>query len=306
MAADRQTFPLVPRRRRLVGLPFGEQPSRRRGAGGDVIGTRAYEAGDPVTTIDWNATARLSVASGRDEFVVRDRSADEAPRVVILCDRRPAMSVFPSSLPWLDKPRAIVEITAAVAASAIAARSDVASLDFASGDPHWLPPGLRDQAWLVAERQREAPFDAPEDTLEQAFAFLGTHRRSLPAGTFVFVLSDFLVSPPGAAWVEALAHGWDLVPVVVRDPTWEQSFPAVGGVGLPVVEPGGGDVSLVRLSVREAARRRANNEERQRQLILELESLGLEPVVIGTSDPAAIDQAFVEWAELRKQRRWGR
>ncbi|MCW2976184.1 MAG: hypothetical protein JWM06_1465, partial [Actinomycetia bacterium] len=36
MSADRQTFPLVPRRRRLVGLPFGEQPSRRRGAGGDV------------------------------------------------------------------------------------------------------------------------------------------------------------------------------------------------------------------------------------------------------------------------------
>jgi uncharacterized protein (DUF58 family) len=306
MSADRQPFPLVPRRRRLVGLPFGEQPSRRRGAGGDVIGTRPYEAGDPVATIDWNATARLSAASGRDDFVVRDRSADEAPRVVLVCDRRPAMGVFPQSLPWLEKPRAIAEIAAAIVASATAARSDVASLDFASTEPYWLPPGRRDQAWLIVERLGAPTFAAPEDNLEQAFSFLGPHRSALPTGTFVFVLSDFLVSPPANAWVEALAHGWDLVPVVIRDPVWEQSFPAVGGVGLPIADPRTGHVSLVRLSSREASRRRAAHEDRQRRLLAELESLGLDPVVVGTSDPDAIDRTFIAWAELRKQRRWAR
>ena len=89
-ARERQTFPLVPRRR-LVGLPFGDLPSRRRGHGSDVIGTRPYEIGDPVSTIDWFASARLSAATGRDEFIVRDHASDEAPRVALVCDRRPAI-----------------------------------------------------------------------------------------------------------------------------------------------------------------------------------------------------------------------
>ena len=307
-ARERQTFPLVPRRTRLVGLPFGDLPSRRRGPGGDVIGARPYEAGDPVSTIDWFATARLSAAAGRPEFIVRDRSADEAPRVVLLCDRRPAMGMFPSSLPWLGKPRAVVEAATAILASATAARSDIASLDLA-GDagPYWLPPGRRDRVWLVAERLGEAtPFDAPEDNLEQALAFLGGLRSDLPPGTFVFVLSDFLVSPPADVWVEALAHGWDVVPVVIQDPVWEQSFPAVGGVTLPLADPRSGRIALVRLTSRQAARRREANVDRQQRLLAELASLGLDPVILGTSDPHAIDRALIAWAELRKQSRWAR
>jgi len=273
-----------------------------------VIGARPYEAGDPVSTIDWFATARLSAAAGRPEFIVRDRSADEAPRVVLLCDRRPAMGIFPSSLPWLGKPRAVVEAATAIVASATAARSDIASLDLA-GDagPYWLPPGRRDRVWLVAERLGEAtPFDAPEDNLEQALAFLGGLRSDLPPGTFVFVLSDFLVSPPADVWVEALAHGWDVVPVVIQDPVWEQSFPAVGGVTLPLADPRSGRIALVRLTSHQAARRREANLDRQQRLLAELASLGLDPVILGTSDPHAIDRALIAWAELRKQSRWAR
>ena len=305
---ERQTFPLVPRRRRLIGLPFGDLPSRRRGPGGETIGARPYETGDPVSTIDWFATARISATSGRDDFVVRDRSADEAPRVTLVCDRRPSMGIFPSSLPWLEKPRALVEAATAIVASATAARSDVASLDLAGGDgPYWLPPGRRDRLWLVPERLGEAtPFDAPEDNLEQALGFLGGLRSDLPPGTFLFVLSDFLVSPPAGAWVEALAHGWDVVPVVIQDPVWEQSFPPVGGVTIPVADPRSGSVALVRLTRRQAARRRRAHEERHRLLLAELESLWLEPVVVRTSDPQAIDRAFIAWAELRRQSRWAR
>jgi uncharacterized protein (DUF58 family) len=307
-ARERQTFPLVPRRRRLVGLPFGELTSRHRGPGGDVIGTRPYEAGDPVSTIDWYATARLSAAWGRDAFVVRDRSADEAPRVALLCDRRPAMGVFPASLPWLEKPRALAETATAIVASAAAARSDVASIDLAGGEgPVWLPPGRRARAWRVLERQtRLEGFDAPDDNLEQALVFLGGLRSDLPPGSFLFVLSDFLVPPPMSRWVDALAHGWDVVPVVIQDPVWEQSFPDVGGVTLPVADPAGGGVSLVRLTRRQAARRRDTNEARLTSLIRELESLGLEPVLLGTSDPDAIDRELIAWAEARQRSRWAR
>ena len=305
--SERQTFPLVPRRRRLVGLPFGDLPSRRRGHGGDVIGARPYVAGDPVSTIDWFATARLSAASGRDEFVVRDRSADEAPRVVLLSDRRPAMGVFPPTLPWLDKPRALVESAISIVASATAARSDIAAVDLGvEDDPYWLPPGRRDRAWLVSERLGGAPFAAPQDNVEQALTFLGGLRSDLPPGTFVFVLSDFIVAPPASAWVETVAHGWDVVPVVIQDPVWEQSFPPVAGIALPIADPRTGKVALVRLTGRQADDRRAAHEERLERLLAEHVSLGLDPVVVGTSDPQAIDSAFIAWAELRRQRRWAR
>lgn len=302
----RRTFPLVPRRR-LTGLPFGDLPSRRRGHGSDIIGARPYEPGDPVGAIDWFASARASSTSGRDEFVVREHAADEAPRVVIVADRRPAMGLYPRSLPWLAKHAALHESVAAIAASAAAARADLAALDFASGEPHWLPPGRRERQWQIADRESAAtPLCAPEDNLEHAFAFLGQRRAELPAATFVFVLSDFLRTPTAEAWQDAVEHGWDVVPVVIQDPVWERSFPAVGGVAVPVADPRTGRVALVRLSRRQALRRRDENESRYAELLAELESFGLQPVAITHSEAAAVDSAFMAWAEARRRSRWAR
>jgi len=301
---ERRIFPLVPRRR-LTGLPFGDLPSRRRGQGSDAIGSRPYEPRDPVSTIDWFATARLSAASGGDDFVVRDRAADEAPRVAVVVDRRPAMGLYPAPLPWLSKRDALREAAAAIVASAAAARADIAALDFAGGVAWWLPPGRRDRPWLVVDRSGDGtPFDAPEDTVERALAFLGRHRTDLPGGSFVFVLSDLLAPVASSAWLDAIGNGWDVVPVVIQDPVWEQSFPAVGGVAVPVVDPRSGATTLVRLSRKEAMRRREANEQRHGRLLAELDSLGLRPVAIGTSDPFEIDRAFLEWAEERRRSRW--
>jgi uncharacterized protein (DUF58 family) len=299
---ERRTFPLVPRRR-LTGLPFGDLPSRRRGHGSDIIGTRPYQDGDPITSIDWFASARASSATGGDEFIVRERAADEAARVVLVVDRRPAMALYPAPLPWLAKHDALQEAVAAITASATAARADVAALDFGDGEPYWLPPGRRDRQWQIVERDS---FDAPDDTLARSLAFLGEHRGSLPPATFVFVLSDFLAPPAPEAWQDAVAHGWDVVPVVIQDPVWEQSFPDVGGVAVPVADPRTGAVALVRLSSRQARRRRLDNQQRYHALRAELASFGLEVVEVADSEPAAVDAAFIAWAEERRRRRWAR
>jgi uncharacterized protein (DUF58 family) len=297
---ERRTFPLVPRRR-LTGLPFGDLPSRRRGHGTEVIGSRPYEPGDPVTTIDWFASARLSSASGGDEFVVRDRAADEAPRVTILLDRRPAMGLYPPPLPWLSKRDAQREAAISIAASAAVARADIAALDYGAGEPWWLPPGRRDRPWIVAARAAEAPFDAPDDSVLRALAFLGRRRTDVPGGTFLFVISDFLEPVPPEAWLDAVGHGWDVVPVVIQDPVWERSWPDVAGVGVPVANAG-----LVRLGRRKAARLRAEHEDRYARLLAELQSVGLRPVDLASSDPHAIDEAFLGWAEERSRGRWAR
>ncbi|HEY7968228.1 MAG TPA: DUF58 domain-containing protein [Solirubrobacteraceae bacterium] len=300
-SSERRTFPLIQRRRR-PGLPFGDVSTRRRGHGSEPMGHRPYEPGDPVAWIDWFASARLSATTGADAFVVRQRAADEAPRVVVAVDRSPAMALYPEPLPWLAKRVALREAVAAIVSSAAAARADTAALDFSDGEAWWLPPGRRERPWLIAERE-QAPFTAPGDTLERALEFLGRHRSQLPAGTFVFLLSDFLTAPSAQAWQSALARGWEIVPVVIQDPVWERSFPDVGGVAVPIAEPREDAVMLMRFSRRAAQERRDANERRHAQLLRDFQALALDPVLITSSVPEEIDGAFLAWAEVRRRSR---
>src|SRR5919202_5465883 len=145
MPAAEPTFPLV-LRRRLIGLAYGAMHSARRGMGSDVAGSRPYRPGDDIDAIDWAASARLSTARGSDEFVVREHFADEAPRVVLFCDRRPALAAMRPPLPWLDKARVLDAATNLISNSALASRSFIGYLDFADGAPFWRAP--RTQAEL--------------------------------------------------------------------------------------------------------------------------------------------------------------
>ena len=133
MSTARLTFPLVPRGR-VLGLSFGSLRSFHRGSGTDVAGSRPYVPGDDMDAIDWPASARLSTARGAAEFLVRERLAEEAPRVMIVCDRRPEMSYFAPPLPWLDKPRAMRTAVELILASAGSVGGYVGYLDFADGE----------------------------------------------------------------------------------------------------------------------------------------------------------------------------
>lgn len=303
MGAERRelhTFPLIARRR-LAGLPFGGLNSIRRGSGSDIAGSRPYVRGDDVGTIDWRASAKRSSARGVDEWIVRERFAEEAPRTVIVCDRRPAMRLYEPPLPWLRKP--LVASTAAemIAESTLAARGMVGYLDIPAQGvaPSWIPPATRSGLWAIHERLAAPDYDAPEDGLEQAFASLAELRRDLPAGTFVFVISDFVARPSIAAWIDAMGFGWDITPVVVQDPTWEQSFPAVGSLVVPFLDPATGRVVPARIGTREAARLRREHEARRRQLLSDFDALGAEPVMLDREDSAEILEAFITWADLR-------
>jgi uncharacterized protein (DUF58 family) len=284
------TFPLIPRRR-VLGLPFGGLHSLRRGIGSDIAGSRPYEPGDDIDKIDWYASARLSLARGSEEFVVREHYAEEAPRVVVLCDRRPSMSVFADNWPWLRKPEAIRHAVRMIGDSATAARGLVGYLDEAEGEAYWRRPSSEAEAGML---ETDRAFRAPEDTLARGLVHLAQHRRDLPAGTFVFVLSDFLVVPSRDDWLEALERRWEIVPVVIQDPVWEQSFPQVGGTVIAFERAG-----LVRLSTGEAERRREANEERRRALVDDLRALDLEPVLVSSHEPRDVFSSFLTWADQR-------
>jgi hypothetical protein len=301
-------FPLVPRQR-LLGLPFGPMHSARRGLGSDVAGSRPYRAGDDIDAIDWYASARLSTAHAADEFIVRERFAEEGPRVISVVDRRPSMSLYPEGSPWLSKPRAIESVLAVVSASAFAARGFAGYLDVAdaahpdparrSPEPLWRSPQSQPAyRRFELEALEDRQFYAADDGLEEAFAFL-RDAGQLPRGTFVFVVSDLLAPPAEDVWAGALERGWDPVPVVVQDRVWERSFPDVGGVAVPVFDPASGRREILRMTSGEAARHRHQNEQRFRTLLDTLGDFAIEPVVLSSSEPADVLEAFLEWAEDR-------
>jgi len=298
----RLTFPLVPRRR-VIGLSFGTMRSLRRGSGTDVAGSRPYRPGDNMDAIDWAASARLSTARGQDEFVVRERFAEEAPKIVIVCDRRPQMAHFAPPLPWLDKPQAMRHVVELVLASAGAAGGYVGYLDYADGDPHWRQPkGERKLIEIRDQRLWSTEYGGPGDWLERSVEHLADHPRAVSPGTFVFLLSDFLPPPSRDLWLAAFEHRWDLVPVVIQDPVWEQSFPDVSGLVVPLRDPATGRVHEVRLRRREVEGRREANEARLRELLDGFRALDLDPLLVSSVEKHDILASFLEWTELRRTR----
>jgi uncharacterized protein (DUF58 family) len=299
----RLTFPLVSRRR-VIGLSFGTMKSLRRGSGTDVAGSRPYRPGDDMDSIDWAASARLSTARGADEFVVRERFAEEAPKVVIVCDRRPEMACYGPPLPWLDKPAAMRTVVELVLASAGAAGGFVGYLDYADGEPHWRQPkGDRKLIELRDERLWSNEYGGPTDWLERSVEHLASHTRAVTPGTFVFLLSDFIPSPSTELWLSAIEHRWDVVPIVIQDPTWEQSFPDVDGIVVPMRDARTGTVSSVRMRRKEVVARREENRERTAALLEMFRQLDIDPVVVTSSDRGHILAEFLLWTDLRRTRR---
>ena len=276
----------------MLGLAFGGLHSIRRGHGSDVAASRPYHPGDAMRKIDWAASARLSLARGSDEFIVREHFAEEAPRVVVLSDRRPSMALFGEEWPWLHKPAAIRQAVRLIGDSATAARGLLGYWDEGEPEaPYWHPPRSEGE---IGRLDFDRPFGAPENTLARGLRHLIEQRRDLPAGTFVFVLSDFLVQPSRDDWLWAVERRWEIVPVVIQDPVWEQSFPDVGGLVVPF-EPAG----LVRLSEAEVTRRREANEERHATLLRDLQALGLDPVLLSSHEPRDVLYSFLSWADQR-------
>jgi uncharacterized protein (DUF58 family) len=282
-AARHRPFPLVARRR-VAALTAGGHRSVYRGPGSEIVGARPYRPGDRLSTIDWRASARLGTALDEPVFVVREHAADVSARAVVVTDRAPSNGTAASAF---AKPEALRETAEAIAVSVAAEHGVTGFLD-----TRWRPPRPGTRA---TERMR---FDGPADSTARSLAQLRRNRVDVPAGTFVFVLSDFLAPPSDDAWRRALAQGWDVVPVVAQDPVWERSFPAVGGLLLPVLD--GSRVRGVRLSRREAVARREANELRFAELLRRFATLRLDPVVLEGSDVRSVDAALHAWARRRR------
>ncbi len=231
--------------------------------------------------------------------------------MVIVADRGPGMALYPGDLPWLHKRDALHEVARVLVASALNHRALLAYLDFAShpgfdaGTPFWQPPRAQAQVWGegLAERLEtflDEDFDAPDDTVARALSFLGTVQSAVPIGSFVFVVSDFIAPTPNELWAQAVARGWDVVPVIVQDPTWEQSFPLIDGVVVAVGDAHGAGSGSMRLSPAARSRNDAiSTSSRLASRLRDFVQLGLDPILVDDASPERVHLALLEWANLR-------
>jgi uncharacterized protein (DUF58 family) len=283
-------FPLVPRRQ-FAGVHFGRRRSSRRGDGDEIAGTRPYRPGDITAHIHWPASARLSAARGTDEFVVREFFAEQAPRVAVVLDRRPGMAVNGPPSPWLDKRAAAESAVRLIRVSAAAEHGDLVYADASLRRP---------TPWRHL-RGHEARYDAPPGSLRLPLERLCRYASLLPPGSFVFVVSDFLEPVPARAWLRLRAQRWDVIPVVVQDPVWEQTFPAVGGVALPLADPATRRIEDVWLTPREARERARANERRLGDALARFRKLAFDPVIVDSGDEDEISSRFHAWAVRRRR-----
>jgi len=244
-----------------------------------------------------------------DKPVVSDeqKKADEAactrgaldtagPRgaVYLAVDRSPSMGLYPEASPWLSKPRAV-----AAAATLIAASARAESCPFGVLDEHGVP--------RLEPVGRSAAADALVRGIRYdrrgglAALLADVARPSVPAGCFVFLLSDFVAPVEAKTWQRALTGGIELVPVVIQDRLLERSFPDVGSIVVPTAEPGGRR-TLVRLSRRQARELREHNERRLEELAGHFHRLGLDWVDVASDDLHDLHGAFFTWADARRAR----
>ena len=303
MIGSSSTFPLVSRRR-LIGLAFGSMHGTRRGSGSDIAGSRAYVPGDDPHCIDWAASGRLSAARATDEFIVREYFVDEAPRVIVCVDRRAQMAICPPGMPFLHKNAAAAAALELIEDSVAESRGLIGRLevDGRLGVVGWCPPASSRRAPAAVDHEVPAR-DAPTDAVTAMFEFLTLHRRSVPSASFLFVLSDFIEPTPLETWEWALDRGWDVIPVVIQDPVWEQGFPEVDRLVLPL-EDADGRVRGVRLETGESRRLRERHEERLASLLAGVRALGIEPVLVSRDDREHVFGAFLDWSAER-QAAWG-
>ncbi len=222
---------------------------------------------------------------------------------MIVCDRRPEMACYGPPLPWLDKPRGDAHDRRARPRERGGGRrlrrlsrlrGRRPALAAAEGGAQADRDSRR--APVVVRVRRPAGLARAVDRSPRVAPACGHPRylrlRASPTSSR---------SPSNELWLAAVEHRWDIVPVVIQDPTWEQSFPDVSGIVVPLARST--DRSADAGSAPREGGRAAKGAQRKRACGRVLETfrlLDIDPVVVSSSDRSEILSTFLVWSDLRR------
>jgi uncharacterized protein (DUF58 family) len=232
-AANRDTpEALVLRRLQIVSSRLassifsGEYRSAFRGRGIEFDEVREYEAGDDISSIDWNVTARQG-----HPFVKRFIEERELT-LILLLDCSASMDF---GTVRCTKRETANEACALLAFAALRSRDKMALLTFGNGGICYLPPkkGKNRAMQLIKSTVTTVAAPGRASGLAEALDHL---RRVATGRSLVFIFSDFIDSLPLRP-LAAVAAKHDVVTVIVNDPI-ERKLPAAGLLRLADTESG--------------------------------------------------------------------
>ena len=171
----------------------------------DVAGSRPYRPGDDVALDRLGGVGAALRRRDEDEFIVRERFADEAPRVVVL---------RPAAVDGIGRRRC----GRSTSRDALPRRCELIGPSARGAQPHRLLRRCAGGAVLASLRTEQRAQQEPSSgrstrrwTPSRAgLEYLGEHLRDLPMQTFVFVVFEFVVRRTVRAWQRALEHRWEL------------------------------------------------------------------------------------------------
>lgn len=303
MSDQTLSFRLYPRRR-VIGQMFGDARGFRHGRGIEQVSAKLYELRDDPRRIDWQATQRLFDVDD-DELIVRQQLRTESLGVVIITDRTVTM-MDPDSksvLGLLPKHSTAIEAGQQIVRSATGQRGAIGYRDFAHGELFLRRANGKTNIQKVREKYL---------THKHFLALpgmLAEHLQEFTSlkGAFVFVLSDFLDETllDTDLWEGLIFRGYDPVPVLIQDPTWECTFPdAVSGLILPFRSPVTGRLEDRRYSKKAAVIQKQENEERLENIRETFRDARIDWVELTEENPDGINRKFREWSTARKRRKF--
>jgi uncharacterized protein (DUF58 family) len=276
--------------RRLVdGRALGAYDSVFRGHGIEFSEVRAYQSGDPFSSIDWKVTARM----GRP-FV--KRFVEERELTVLLI-----VDVSPSTEFGTRRrlKRELAYEVAGVLALAAARNNDrVGLLLFTDRVERFLPPirGRGRVLCLLYELLRFRP-EGKETDLDAA---LDAANRYLKVRSLIFVISDFLGEKPERA-LRAAAGRHDVVAIEIHDPA-EFDLPRSGLVEVENPETGVREIAdLADAGMRRRLRGMA--EEQRQETKRGIRRSGVDQIELQTNASYAPELAAFFGARARARRR---
>ncbi|MBQ9396556.1 MAG: DUF58 domain-containing protein [Proteobacteria bacterium] len=193
----------------------GTYHSAFKGSGMAFDECKAYEEGDDIRYIDWNASAR------QNGVFVKQFIEERELNVCIVLDLSPSMQFGSVGMKKSEK---AIEVMSTLAFSALQNNDKVCLLLFNERGMQYIPPlrGKANTVRLIVEAMKFSPKDGAKNLGKAIESLMNMLRRR----SLVFIVSDFL-STGYDIQLGHLSHHHEVIPVVINDPM-EFQMPDMG------------------------------------------------------------------------------
>ena len=276
--------------RRLVdGRALGAYDSVFRGHGIEFSEVRAYQSGDPFSSIDWKVTARMGKPYVK-------RFVEERELTVLLVVDLSSSTEF-GTRQRLKRELAF-EVAGVLALAAARNNDRVGLLLFTDKVERFVPPlrGRGRVLCLLYDLLRFRPEGKGTD-LPQA---LDAANRYLKVRSLIFVISDFQGTGPQRA-LRAASGRHDVVAIEIHDPA-EFELPRSGLIEVEDPETGVREIADLADGVTRG-RLRGLAEAEHKRTVRAIRRAGIDRVELRTDEPYAAELAAFFGARARARRR---